>query len=160
MHTKFGLRMIQIKIVWLHKGKERLCFKDHLGSGKAKGWCHPQTRKRIFNNAKKEKVDKLKVPTIASMDLAKLPAMKNELKSEIVRCRNRKARVSSKWIKIKAKTIASTKYSSISFKASNGWFLCFLRRNKIKFRKRGNCKYQSAKDKRSKIMEWHSKDCY
>jgi hypothetical protein len=132
-------------------------FKDFLSKSR-KGWRYPETKEAIFNNTKMDIIKKLKVPLRSRLYAPKYPLMENALKNAIIDRRARKAKVSSAWIKMKARLLFKEKYAHIDpdqFKASNGWFLRFLRRHRIKFRKRKNLKATNAEDKREKIMEWH-----
>ena len=57
------------------------------------------------------------------------------------------ARVSALWIRTTAKKLAIEDYPDSPFKASNGWLFRFLRRHKIRYRKRKNQKAVSAEGK-------------
>ena len=76
---------------------------------------------------------RLKVPGRAWINVSMYPLMETQLKQDIIERRERKARVSSLWIKQHARKIVAQKYPNNSFKGANGWFLRFMRRHNIKF---------------------------
>ena len=131
-------------------------FKDFLGKNAKTGWRNEHTKAKFFRQARDLTVKNLKVPSRGRANTGKYLLMESELKTEMKERRLRKARVSSNWLKMRAKQIANIKYPASTFKASNGWLLRFMRRNNIKFRNRKNVKAESAEEKRQKIMQWHS----
>ena len=91
---------------------------------------------------------KMAVPARSRKYVPKYRIMEHKLVLKLIEKGSRKARVSSLWIRTTAKKSASEDYPGSDFKALNGWLFRFLRRHKIRFRKRKNQKAVSAEGKR------------
>ena len=129
-------------------------MKDYLSTSK-KGWRYPPTRDLIYGAVKDDVLKKLSVPGRQRIYQAKYPLMEKALTDEIKQRRARKARVSSMWIKQRARKLCNHHYGESPFSASQGWLLRFMKHYKIKFQKRKNVKAKSADEKREDIVKWH-----
>lgn len=129
-------------------------MKDYLSTNK-NGWRYPAQRSKIYNYVKDATLKKLKVPSRRQANQTKFPLIESALKKEIIERRKRKARVSSMWMKQRARKLCKHSYPESNFSASQGWLIRFMKRHKIKFRKRKNVKAKSAEEKREDIVKWH-----
>ena len=140
---------------YIHKLRLPTKFKIYL-STKGAGWREPERKRSIIDAVTSKLKKNLSVPNRSRLYLPKYPVMERELVKQLKEKRSRKARVSALWIRTTAKNLST----DTNFKASNGWLFRFLRRNKIRYRKRKNQKSVSAEEKRSKLQLWHQKLCY
>jgi hypothetical protein len=125
-------------------------MKDFLSEGK-------NAKEKIFKIAMDKYKKQFQVPNRGFIYRARYQEMENRLIDDMKARRTRGARVSSFWIKHRAKALVAEMHPNQLFSASNGWLFRFMRRRNIKFRKTINVKAQSAEDKRDKIVAWHQR---
>eukprot|EP00978_Attheya_sp_CCMP212_P046240 scaffold380012_cov51-Attheya_sp.AAC.2 len=83
-----------------------------------------------MKNAAESKYKHLKRPI--GQDQAQYPVMEQALYQEILAQRRRGAKVSSNFMRIKARQLAHQHYPESNFKASDGWLARFKSRRKQK----------------------------
>ena len=125
-------------------------MKDFLSTGK-NGWRNPDTKETIYKSTQSAMLNKLKVPGRSCIYKPRFPMMESCLKKELEIRRDRKAKVSSFWLRQRAKQLYRyiKNYKTAlgkAFNASNRWLIHFMRRHKIKFRKRKNSKSKSLEE--------------
>ena len=94
-------------------------MKDYLSTNK-NGWQYPVQRSKIYNSVKDATLKKFKVPNRRQVNRTKFPLMESALKQEIIERRKRKARVSSMWMKQRARKICRYYYPESNFSATQG----------------------------------------
>jgi hypothetical protein len=124
--------------------KYQYCF-----TAGTKGWLSKESLDSIMKNAALSKYKHLKRPI--GHDQAKYPVMEQALYQEILARRRRGAKVSSNFMRIKARQLAQQHYPESNFKASDGWLARFKSRRKLKYRKRQNQKKQNIEEKRDQV---------
>lgn len=128
-------------------------FRTFLTAGQ-RGWLNPQTKEKIYKNAAQEQFKQFKVAQ-GSRKASKWPLMEHELFRIFAERRRRGAKVSSTFLRLKAKLLMQKHYpdEASTFKASDGWLANFKARRNIKFRKRKNKKKQNLEEKRHKVSD-------
>ena len=126
-------------------------FNTLLSKGKGQ-WRHPDQMEKIMKAAADESKKKLLRAGNVTLDRPMWPSMEFELENDIRARRNRGARVSTNFIKTRAKQLMKKHYpENTDFKASEGWMLHFRKRKKIKFCRRQNKKRLNIEEKRDNV---------
>ena len=100
-------------------------------------------KEKIFELAAKEKTANLfRTPT--DTPVIKHEEMEKQLLEQFQERRKFGRRVTAQWLKLKAKTIAKELKPESTFKASNGWFYLFIKRNRLSLKSKTNSKKFSA----------------
>jgi hypothetical protein len=135
-------------------------FVNLLSKGKGK-WHHPDVLDCIMSTAAKDEQKILRrTGKVVTLDKAKWPKMEFDLHQDIRKCRQRGARVSTNFIKTRAKQLMKKHYpNDDTFKASKGWVMRFKKHKKIKFRRRQNKKRLNIEEKHGDISFCMSVAC-
>lgn len=140
---------------FLEKHSLALKCKKCLSEGKDR-WRHPPTKSKIMGAASNQRHKHCKHSRIGdSFKKSPCQIMENELHKVIAEHRAKGRKVSQNFTRVTTRTLIKTALpdKAESFKASIGWFMRFLKRKKIKFRKRKSGKKYDGKLNLDKILK-------